>query len=180
VPQSDIAKMTNKLFARYKKKLEKSSVKIKAAFTHEGIRLAYTKFQQIICFSSVNGRINLPIYKLLSDPCYLLIAYSTLQDLKSAGIDNVPVANVTLGGILTLANELECRSYKPNPIRRVFIPKANGKMRPLGVASTRDKIVQQALNLILVPVFEPTFSDHSHGFRKGRSCHSVMREIYLR
>jgi group II intron reverse transcriptase/maturase len=58
-----------------------------------------------------------------------------------------------------------------------MIPKANGKMRPLTVAPPRDKIVQEVLRMILEVIFEPTFSNHSHGFRPTRSCHSALRQI---
>jgi group II intron reverse transcriptase/maturase len=180
IPQSEIVKQSIKIFTRYKKKIEKSSDKISLAFTLQGIQQAYTEFQQIICSSSVKGRLNLPIYSLLANPCYLLIAYSTLQDTKSMDINNIPLSNITLGGIKKLAEDILSRKYKPLPARRVFIPKVNGKMRPLGISSSRDKIIQQALNMLLVPLFEPTFSKNSHGFRKGYSCHSSIRDIYLR
>lgn len=58
-----------------------------------------------------------------------------------------------------------------------MIPKSNGKMRPLTVAPPRDKIVQEVLRMILETIFEPTFSNYSHGFRPGRSCHSALRQI---
>lgn len=58
-----------------------------------------------------------------------------------------------------------------------MIPKANGKMRPLTVAPPRDKIVQEVLRMILEAIFEPTFSDHSHGFRPSRSCHTALRQV---
>ena len=68
-----------------------------------------------------------------------------------------------------LRNELLDWQYQPGPVRRVVIPKPNGGERLLGVPNVRDRIVQQAMQLVLSMLYEPTFSSHSHGFRPGRS-----------
>jgi retron-type reverse transcriptase len=88
--------------------------------------------------------LKLPLYKALCNPCVLLIAYSTLKSKKASGVDDVPIENITLASIISLSKELENKKYSPNPTKRVFIPKANGKMRPLGIASSKDKIVQKS------------------------------------
>jgi len=110
----------------------------------------------------------------------LLITYTALKKKNTGGVDDISIGNVTLAAILTLASDLKTKRYKPSPVKRVFIPKAGGKMRPLGIASSRDKIVQQGMNLVLSALFEPIFLNSSHGFRKQRSCHSALQEIYLR
>jgi hypothetical protein len=73
--------------------------------------------------------------------------------------------------------KLEDESWKPKPSKRIYIAKANGKLRPLGIPSPRDKIVQESMKAILESVLEPKFLDCSHGFRPKRGCHSALVQI---
>jgi group II intron reverse transcriptase/maturase len=93
----------------------------------------------------------------------------TFQDIEKEGID------VYLAG---LQLEMKERRYVPKPVRRVYIPKPNGKQRPLGIPTIRDRIVQTAFLLILEPIFEADFADSSYGFRPQKSAHDAVREIY--
>jgi retron-type reverse transcriptase len=73
--------------------------------------------------------------------------------------------------------DLKTGKFQFHPGRRIQIPKANGKTRPLTIAPPRDKIIQEVMIMILEAIYEPTFSDNSHGFRPNRSCHSALRQV---
>lgn len=185
VPQSKFLNKAKGLLKGYIKKLNKANSKVKAIFTINNIAKAYEEFENmlnVIKFNNNAGiRNKIPLFKMLSDPCYLFIAFSSLKkNVGKGGVDDIPVTNVTLAGIVTLAKKIEFKSYKPKPTKRVFIPKANGKMRPLGIASTEDKIVQKAIKIILDEIFEPKFSKLSYGFRPRKSCHSALCHIYYK
>ncbi len=178
--QSVYQKQAKGLFKLYSKKISKASQKIRDVFTLENISLAYRELGSLLNIARHNtftgNRNKLPLFKSLTDPCYLLIAFSSL--FNKNGIDGISISGVTLAGIIAISKRLKYKSFKPKPTKSVFIPKSNGKMRPLGIASTQDKIVQQAIKIVLDIIFDTTFLDCSHGFRPNRSCHTALEIIY--
>jgi RNA-directed DNA polymerase len=100
----------------------------------------------------------------------------------TSGVDRETCEQIEAHGLTDylaeLRFEMEERRYQPRPVRRVYIPKANGKLRPLGIPTIRDRIVQTAFLMVLEPIFEADFSASSFGFRPRKSAHDAVREIY--
>lgn len=99
---------------------------------------------------------------------------------KAVGVDGVTKAMYGTNleeNLEDLINRMKRFRYRPQPVRRTYIPKANGKQRPLGIPAYEDKLVQGAMGRILNEVYEPRFLDSSYGFREGKSAHDAIREI---
>jgi group II intron reverse transcriptase/maturase len=100
----------------------------------------------------------------------------------SEGIDGETVEDFEgnlEGNILRLEREIQEGRYQPQAVRRVWIPKSDGKQRPLGIPAVRDRVVQQSLRMKLEPVFEPHFSETSYGYRPKRSAHQALGDIAM-
>lgn len=123
------------------------------------------------------------LYSLLCDEEWLRVAHRKVnsnQGRETAGVDWQSMSNFNgdlEGNLERLRVTLKSRTFEPLPVRRVYIPKANGKKRPLGIPGIRDRIVQEALRMILEPIWEADFSTHSYGFRPNRSTYDTMSYI---
>jgi group II intron reverse transcriptase/maturase len=120
------------------------------------------------------------LYPKLYNVNLWLLAYQQLAPKPgnlTPGTDGQTMDGAGLNLINELIHELKTMSYKPKPARRVYLPKPNGKKRPIGIAGFRDKLLQTVVKLIVEAIFEPTFTDNSHGFRPGRSCHSALQQV---
>src|SRR6266496_4193821 len=116
----------------------------------------------------------------------LRLAYQRVVENKGApGVDAMPVSELKdwlVGNWPSVKKALLEGSYLPQPVRRVDLPKPTGGVRTLGVPTVVDRLIQQALHQALQPLFEPTFSEHSYGFRPGRGAHQAVRraQAYIR
>ena len=109
-----------------------------------------------------------------------LLAYQSIapkQGNMTPGVDGKTIDGAGMKLIQEAIADLKASRYKPIPVRRVYIPKPNGKQRPLGIPGFREKLLGTVLKLILEAIYEPTFSENSHGFRPGRSCHTALEAV---
>ena len=117
-------------------------------------------------------------YLLREDVYYM--AYKNLYANTGAGTkgtDDDTADGFSEEYVKQTINMLMNGSYEPKPVRRTYIPKSNGKERPLGIPSFRDKLVQEVIRMYIEAIYEPIFSDRSHGFRHNRSCHTALGQI---
>lgn len=120
------------------------------------------------------------LWRVMTSTEWLYTAWRRIlgnQGSQTAGIDHETVDDIDYSRIVALSERLRTGTYRPKPVRRVYIPKGNGKLRPLGIPTIEDRIVQQALRMVLEPIFEPDFHDCSHGFRKYRSTHTALQDV---
>src|SRR5690349_7539955 len=130
------------------------------------------------------GKKGLPlekVYRLLFNRNLYLMAYGKIYrnaGAMTAGVTEETPDGMSLDKIDAIIEALRYERYQFLPARRVYIPKKNGKRRPLGMPVWSDKLVQEVIRLILEAYYDPQFSEHSHGFRPERGCHTALREIY--
>jgi group II intron reverse transcriptase/maturase len=129
------------------------------------------------------GKQGLPledVYRQLYNPDLYLEGYDKIRRNDGAmtkGTTQETVDGMSLEKINRLIDDLRHERYRWTPVRRVYIPKSNGKKRPLGIPSWSDKLLQEVMRAILEAYYEPQFSHCSHGFRPKRGCHTALREI---
>ena len=114
-------------------------------------------------------------------PKTLALAWSKVQANKgAAGVDGQSIERFAAQAdhyLAELSAAVREQTYCPHAVKRVEIPKSDGKLRPLGIPVVKDRIVQQAVRLVIEPIFEHGFAEGSYGFRPGRGCHDALREV---
>jgi group II intron reverse transcriptase/maturase len=129
------------------------------------------------------GKKGLPcteLYRQLFNPQMYLLAYGRIYSNKGAmtpGATQETVDGMSRAKIDRIIDAMRHERYRFSPARRTYIPKKNGRMRPLGLPTWSDKLAGEVVRLLLEAYYEPTFSGRSHGFRPGRGCHTALREV---
>ena len=120
------------------------------------------------------------LYRKMYTRDMFLAAYKKLKSKPgnmTPGSDGETLDQISLGKIDTIIAKLKDQSFQFRPVRRVLIPKPNGKMRPLGIPSPMDKLVQEVMRMILEEIYEPLFKESNCGFRPGKSCHIALEKV---
>ena len=132
------------------------------------------------CSSEHKDGVFTRLYRYLLRKDIYYAAYQKLYANKGAttqGIDDDTADGFSDFYVKELIQSLKDGTYKANPVRREYIPKKNGKLRPLGIPSFRDKLLQEVVRMILEAIYEGSFDNNSHGFRPKRSCHTALQQI---
>jgi RNA-directed DNA polymerase len=125
------------------------------------------------------------LFNLVADPAFLTVAWDRVRGnrgARSAGVDGVKPRSIVFGEtafLRRLRDDLKARRFEPLPVRQRMIPKANGKLRTLGIPTAQDRVVQASVKLVLEPIFETDFHPCSYGFRPGRRPHDAIAEIHM-
>nr|WP_272509206.1 group II intron reverse transcriptase/maturase [Salinibacter ruber] len=122
------------------------------------------------------------IFNIVYDGAFLFEAWLSVEanlGSETAGVDGLTAEDYRKQGLkenlFSLSDRLESGTYEPDPVRRTYIPKGPDEVRPLGIPTIEDRIVQESLRMILEPIYETDFSDDSFGFRPNRSCHDAIK-----
>ena len=137
------------------------------------------RIESLPTLSRSDKRIN-GLHRLMRTPFLFERAYEKISLNKGAltpGVDGKTFDGMSLEKLADIARRVADGTYRFRPVRRVYIPKDNGKTRPLGIPTVEDRLVQEAVRSILEAIYEPVFLDESHGFRPGRSCHTALNLI---
>lgn len=145
---------------------------------------AYDRLDNLRKLNTRDGWVNKDLYRLLFRTELHILAYEKIKSAPgnmTKGVDGQTIDGFSLKTISGLIEELREESYQPQPALRVYIPKKDGKKRPLGIPSIKDKVVQESVRLILECIYDapesPVFCKSSHGFREGRSTHSALEGV---
>lgn len=154
--------------------------------TSDGKNLATKKSGFELLKDIAEGKLNPSknVYRIVCDPEILKASYKKLKSNPASmtrGCDQKDLNDLPINEryFLDLSKKLKTENYRPNPTKRVMIPKSGGKLRPLGIPTIEDRIIQQAFLFLLEAVFEKTFTDKSHGFRPNRGAHTACKNIRM-
>ena len=134
----------------------------------------------LVKHSNVSGYKFERLYRILFNEQMFFVAYQRIyakQGNMTAGTDGKTIDEMSLQRIESLITSLRNETYRPNPAKRVYIPKKDGKKRPLGIPSFEDKLVQEVVRMILEAIYEKFFEPTSHGFRPRKSCHTALTHV---
>lgn len=127
---------------------------------------------------------NKDLYRLMFNEDLYILAYERIKSKPgnmTPGTDGETLDGFSLEDIQDITQAMRTEQFQFKPVRQQFIPKANGKMRKLGIPCVKDKIVQQVISMILEAIYDsplgPYFQEVSHGFRPNRSCHTALQEF---
>ena len=137
------------------------------------------RIESLPTLSRSGKRIN-GLHRLMRSPYLFERAYEKVSRNKGAltpGVDGKTFDGMSLEKLADIARRVADGTYRFRPVRRVYIPKDNGKTRPLGIPTVEDRLVQEAVRIILEAIYEPVFLNESHGFRPRRSCHTALNLI---
>ena len=137
------------------------------------------RIESLPTLSRSGKRIN-GLHRLMRSSCLFERAYEKVSRNKGAltpGVDGKTFDGMSLEKLADITRRVADGTYRFRPVRRVYIPKGNGKTRPLGIPTVEDRLVQEAVRTILEAIYEPVFLDESHGFRPRRSCHTALNLI---
>jgi len=134
------------------------------------------------CKDEPNKPVDRPLYSIICDPEILNLAYNNIKSKPgnlTPGITPETLDGISFSTFEDLSKSLRSQTFYFKPGRRIQIPKQLGGTRPLTIGSPRDKIVQEAMRLILNAIYEPIFVENSHGFRPNKGCHSALKYLYF-
>ena len=139
-----------------------------------------SKFEGIRKCSANGHKVKDLFQMILNAPDLWEQAYGNISANKGAmtpGVDGLTIDGYSHERAANLRELLRENRYVPTPGRRVYVPKPNGKQRPLGMPTASDKQVQEVWRMVLEAIYEPVFQDSSHGFRPKKSCHTALKDI---
>lgn len=150
--------------------------------TQEKIRVLQHKLYRAVKVNP-NRKFGVLYDKLYRDDILMQAWQKVKANAGSSGIDEQTIAHVKSDiGVSVFLKEIKDRliskTYKPSPVKRVYILKDNGKQRPLGIPTIVDRVVQTCMKIVIEPIFESSFKECSYGFRPKRNAHTALREIY--